>query len=296
MPNTTHMTIPSNRVRDIERHFHTTLSKLYPDTEIEAFIYILFEAFLGWDKVQLLLHREGTINQSDLLRFYWAAEDLKQYRPIQYIVGYTTFCNLRIKVSEGVLIPRPETEEIVEHIKQCPSCQPESILDLCTGSGCIALALASHYRDAYVYGIDISAEALTLARRNALTNNLNVSFYQCDILHHAPTLPHDTFDLIVSNPPYVCESEKSDMLPNVLNHEPALALFVPDNDPLLFYRAIGQYAQCHLSSDGLLVLEINEHYGNATCQMLQQMGFDTTLNKDFRDKERSITAHKTLKS
>ena len=294
MPNTTYMRIPSNRVRDIERYFHTELADLYPDPEIGAFVDILFEAYLGWNKAQLLLHRDDTVNQSDLLRFHWAAEDLKQYRPIQYIVGHTDFCNLRLHVEPGVLIPRPETEEIVESIKQ--TCNPTTILDLCTGSGCIALALAAYFRQAEVYGVDISPQALAIAEANAVANQLPVTFVQCDILHQTPTLPHSTFDLIVSNPPYVCDSERASMSPNVLDHEPSLALFVPDDDPLLFYRAIGQYASRHLSPNGMLVLEINEHLSNETCHLLQQLGFATTLHRDFRDKYRSITAHKTLNS
>ncbi len=294
MPNTTHMRIPSNRVRDIEQYFHTELAGLYPDPEIAAFVDILFEAYLGWSKAQLLLHRDDTINQSDLLRFHWAAEELKHYRPIQYIVGYTDFCGLRLHVEPGVLIPRPETEEIVERINQ--TCTPGTILDLCTGSGCIALALAAHFRNAEVFGVDISAQALAIAETNATVNRLPISFVQCDILNQEPTLPYSTFDLIVSNPPYVCDSERASMSPNVLDHEPSLALFVPDDDPLRFYRAIGQYAAQHLSPNGVLVLEINEHLGNETCQLLQQLGFNTTLYKDFRDKYRSITAHKTLNS
>ncbi|MBR6991336.1 MAG: peptide chain release factor N(5)-glutamine methyltransferase [Bacteroidales bacterium] len=288
MPNTTHMHIPSNRVRDIERYFHTELTGLYPDQEIGAFVDILFEAYLGWNKAQLLLHRDDTINQSDLLRFHWAAEYLKQYRPIQYIVGYTDFCGLRLHVEPGVLIPRPETEEIVNHIKQ--TTHPATILDLCTGSGCIALALAAHFGDAEVVGVDISPQALAIAEANATANRLQVTFVQCDILHQEPTLPHSTFDLIVSNPPYVCDSERASMSPNVLDHGPSLALFVPDDDPLRFYRAIGQYASRHLSHDGVLVLEINERLGNETCLLLQQLGFATTLHRDFRNKYRSITA------
>lgn len=305
MPNTTHMRIPSNRVRDIERYFHTELAGLYPDPEIGAFVDILFEAYMGWNKAQLLLRRDETINQSDLLRFHWAAEDLKRYCPIQYIVGYTDFCGLRLHVEPGVLIPRPETEEIVERITSPLErgatqwrgmSSPATILDLCTGSGCMALALAAHFRNAEVFGVDISPQALAIAEANAVANQLHVTFVQCDILHQEPTLPHSTFDLIVSNPPYVCDSERSGMSPNVLDHEPALALFVPDDDPLRFYRAIGQYASQHLSPSGVLVLEINENLGNETCQLLQQQGFATTLHRDFRDKNRSITAHKTLNS
>ena len=295
MPNTTHMRIPSNRVRDIERYFHAELADKYPDGEIGSFLLILFEAFMGWDRAHLLLHRDDTINQSDLLKFHWAAEDLKRFRPIQYIVGHTHFCGLRIQVGEGVLIPRPETEEMVGRIKaMMPGAK--RVADLCTGSGCIALALADHYRDAQVWGVDLSAEALDIAKANAEANGLEVTFIQCDLLQDEPPLPCDTVDLIVSNPPYVCDSERGQMSPNVLDYEPALALFVPDDDPLRFYRAIGQYASRHLSPDGLLVMEINEHLGAETCQLMQQLGFVATLHKDFRDKNRCITARKTLNS
>ena len=295
MPNTTHMRIPSNRVRDIERYFHTELADKYPDGEIGSFLLILFEAFMGWDRAHLLLHRDNTINQSDLLKFHWAAEDLKRFRPIQYIVGHTHFCGLRIQVGEGVLIPRPETEEMVGRIKaMMPGAK--RVVDLCTGSGCIALALADHYRDAQVWGVDLSAEALDIAKANAEANGLEVTFIQCDLLQDEPLLPCDTVDLIVSNSPYVCDSERGQMSPNVLDYEPALALFVPDDDPLCFYRAIGKYASRHLSPDGLLVMEINEHLGAETCQLMQQLGFVATLHKDFRDKNRCITAHKTLNS
>ena len=287
MPNTTHMRIPSNKVRDIERYFHAELADKYPDGEISSFLLILFEAFMGWDRAHLLLHRDDTVNQSDLLKFHWAAEDLKRYRPIQYIVGHTHFCGLRIQVGDGVLIPRPETEEMVGHIKaKMPGAK--RILDLCTGSGCIALALADHYRDAQVWGVDLSAEALNIAQANAEANGLEVAFVQCDLLQDEPPLPCDTVDLIISNPPYVCGSERGQMSPNVLDYEPALALFVPDDDPLRFYRAIGRYASRHLAPNGLLVMEINEHLGAETCQLMQQLGFATKLYKDFRDKDRWI--------
>lgn len=290
------MRIPSNRVRDIERYFHSELEGLYPDREIGAFTNLLFEAFLGWDKARLLLHRDDTINQSDLLKFHWAAEDLKHYRPIQYIVGYTDFCGLRIHVGPGVLIPRPETEEIVEKTKhlanRCPRLvdRPMAILDLCTGSGCMALALASHFQSANIYGVDISEAALSVARKNATANRLDVTFLQCDILNEEPSLPDKKFDLIVGNPPYVREKEREAMASNVLDYEPSEALFVSDDDPLLFYRAIGLYAAQHLAQEGMLVLEINEYLGYETSRLLNQLGFDTELGCDFRDKERSIVA------
>ena len=289
--NTTNMRIPSNRVRDIEQYFRNELSDIYPEGEIKMFVRMLFEAFLGWDMAQLLLHREDTINQSDLLKFHWAVEDLKKHRPIQHIIGHTEFCGLRIEVSPEVLIPRPETEEILlQFLNNKNTKTAPAILDLCTGSGCIAIALSKYLPEANVFGVDVSEKALQMAQKNAKNNNVEVNFVRCDILLNEPPLPCTTFDYIFSNPPYVLDSERKEMQENVLGHEPSLALFVPDNDPLLFYRAIGLYASKHLTKEGQLILEINEHLGRETCQLLQSLGFTTRLNKDFRDKDRSIIA------
>ncbi len=299
MPNTTNMHIPSNRVRDIERYLRTELDGLYPAGELRMFTQMLFEAFLGWDTAQLLLHRDDTVNQSDLLKFHWAVEDLKRFRPIQHIIGHTDFCNCRISVSPDVLIPRPETEEIVmtaaERLRGIGADAPyHHILDLCTGSGCIAIALAKQFPKAKVYAVDISPEALALARKNAEANQVAVDFVQADLLQEEPALPCPAFDLIVSNPPYIQDKERRDMERNVLDYEPGIALFVPDDDPLRFYRAIGQYASRHLAPSGLLILEINEHLGPETCQLLQTFGFDTQLLQDFRGKDRSIIASLTV--
>lgn len=295
MPNTTHMHIPSNRVRDIERYIRTELDELYPEGELRMFTQMLFEAYMGWSTAQLLLHRDDTINQSDLLKFHWAVEDLKQYRPIQHIIGYTDFCDCRIAVSPDVLIPRPETEEIVLRATELlndsgANVQEGNFLDLCTGSGCIAIALAKQFPKAKVYAVDISTKALDLAQKNAERNHVAVEFVQSDILQETIALPCPTFDLIISNPPYIQEKERCNMERNVLEYEPSLALFVPDKDPLKFYCAIGLYALQHLTYKGLLILEINEHLGSATCQLLQNIGFVTQLLQDFRGKDRSIIA------
>lgn len=295
MPNTTHMHIPSNRVRDIERYIRTELDELYPEGELRMFTQMLFEAYMGWSTAQLLLHRDDTINQSDLLKFHWAVEDLKQYRPIQHIIGYTDFCDCRIAVSPDVLIPRPETEEIVLRATELlndsgANVQEGNFLDLCTGSGCIAIALAKQFPKAKIYAVDISTKALDLAQKNAERSHVAVEFVQSDILQETIALPCPTFDLIISNPPYIQEKERCNMERNVLEYEPSLALFVPDKDPLKFYRAIGLYALQHLTYKGLLILEINEHLGSATCQLLQSIGFVTQLLQDFRGKDRSIIA------
>ncbi len=292
--NTTNMHMPSNRVRDIERYFLTELHGLYPDEELRMFVYLLFDAFLGWDKTHFLLHRDDTINQSDLLRFHWAAEDLKHFRPIQHIIGHTDFCGLTIHVSPDVLIPRPETEEIVKQTINRLNQQntsPHLMLDLCTGSGCIAIALKHAFPHAKVTAVDLSPQALALARDNAAANHTDISFVEMDILDQRRILSlSSSFDLIISNPPYVLESERTTMHRNVLDYDPAQALFVPDDDPLLFYSAICQFAASHLSPSGTLVLEINESFGAPILEMCRSLGLSPHLQIDFRNKPRCITA------
>ena len=288
--NTTDMRIPSNRVRDIERYMHAELDAQYGEEEVRVFAGMLFEAFLGWDRAHLLLHREGTIDQSDLLRFHWAVEDLRRWRPIQHIIGYTDFCGCRIRVSPDVLVPRPETEEMVSWLcARRADCVPDSILDLCTGSGCIAIALKKAFPEAAVTAVDLSPSALALARRNAEENGTAVEFVEADVLEGLNEL-NGRYGLIVSNPPYVRESERAMMAANVLDYDPAMALFVPDDDPLRFYRAIGAFAAGHLAPQGLLALEINEALAAETCALLQSQGFSTEVHEDFRGKPRMVTA------
>lgn len=289
--NTTNMHIPSNKVRDIERYFHIELAGLYPDGEIRMFVRMLFEAFMGWTFTELLLHRDSTVNQSDLLRFHWAVEDLKRFRPIQYIIGWTDFCGCRIEVDENTLIPRPETEEIVQNtISLLADKPPRRILDLCTGSGCIAIALTKQWPETEVWAIDISENALAVAKRNADTNNVNVNFLQADILNSPLSFFHTPFSLIISNPPYVMDKERATMQRNVLDWEPQLALFVPDDDPLLFYRAIADIAGKHLEHKGCIVLEVNGQLGNETEELFKNCDFKTKIHNDFQGKTRMLTA------
>ncbi|MBQ7711353.1 MAG: peptide chain release factor N(5)-glutamine methyltransferase [Bacteroidales bacterium] len=294
--NTTDMHIPSNKVRDIERYFHTELAGLYPDSEITMFVRMLLEAFLGWSLTDLLLRRDDTVNQSNLLRFHWAAEDLKRFRPIQHIIGWTDFCGCRIEVDKNTLIPRPETEEIVNwtisHNSQFTIHNSQlTILDLCTGSGCIAIALAKQWPNAEVTAVDISEKTLAVAKRNAQANNVNVNFIQVDILSEF-RIQNSKFEIIISNPPYVMDRERAVMQRNVLDWEPQQALFVPDSDPLLFYHAIAGIADKHLSDNGKIVLEINEQLGDETAAYFVSHGFATTLHRDFRGKPRMLSLHK----
>ena len=290
--NTKNLRFRSNRVNDILSLYHEELDVLYGAGEVGVFLDMLFEAFLGWDKVRLLTSKDATVDQSDLLRFHWALEDLKRYRPIQHIVGHADFCGCRIAVSPDVLIPRPETEELVNSIIKKFSIFnfQFSILDLCTGSGCIAIALKKAFPEAAVTAVDISEKALALARQNAQSNHTDITFLQSDVLSEIFNFQFSIFNLIISNPPYVRESERARMRPNVLDYDPALALFVPDDDPLKFYRAIAAIAAKHLTPGGLLAVEINEALADETCGLLREQGFSPEVHIDFRGKKRWVTA------
>ena len=289
--NTRNIRFRSNHVRDIISLYHEELDGMYGTDEVGVFLDMLFEAFLGWDKVRLLTSKDETIDQSDLLRFHWALEDLKQYRPIQHIIGYTDFCGCRIAVSPDVLIPRPETEEMVNSLTPGPSPTGEGsrILDLCTGSGCIAIALKKAFPAADVTAVDISPEALEIARQNAKNNDVEVRLVEGDVLDELNGI-NGSYGLIVSNPPYVMEKERAQMRRNVLDYDPALALYVPDDDPLRFYKAIADIAKEHLAKDGLLVVEINEALADETCEIIKATGLCPVTYHDFRGKPRWISA------
>jgi release factor glutamine methyltransferase len=287
--NTRNLRFRSNRVADICALYHADLDPLYGRGEVDVFLSMLFEYFLGWDRVALLLGRANTVDQSDLLRFHWALEDLRRHRPIQHIIGHVDFCGCRIAVGPEALIPRPETEEMVSTLSGGLR-PPLNILDLCTGSGCIAIALKKAFPEAQVTAVDLSTPALDLARSNAAANNTDIRFLEADILSPAFSLSPSTFHLITANPPYVRQSERALMQPNVLDHEPAMALFVPDDDPLLFYRAIARIAHQCLAPDGLLALEINETLAPETVSLLAAHGLAATTHTDFRGKPRWLTA------
>lgn len=290
--NTRNLHFRSNRVRDILTLFHQELDPLYGVGEVGTFCEMLFEAFLGWDKVHLLISKDNTIDQSDLLRFHWALEDLRQYRPIQHIIGHTDFCGCRIEVNPDVLIPRPETEELVHWIVNNFSSSnfQFSILDLCTGSGCIAIALKKAFPQAEVTAVDVSEKALATAHRNAEANGTEIHFLQADLLNPKSDSRLPISNLIVSNPPYVRESERTQMQRNVLDHDPALALFVPDEDPLCFYRPLATIAKTLLAPAGLFVAEINEAFANEVCTLLHRQHLSPTVHIDFRGKARWVTA------
>jgi len=267
------------------------LTGYYPEFEIESIIYIILEHVLGYDRLQVNLKRHETIVPGKMRIIKNIVKRLRKNEPIQYILGETEFYGLKFKVTPDVLIPRPETEELVDWIinenqHKCPR-----ILDIGTGSGCIPVTLSKNIREAKVTGWDISDQALTIAKENALNNSVYVDFLNVDILNWETRVFKTTYDIIVSNPPYVRVLEKDRMSPNVLENEPHLALFVPDEDALVFYREITSFASKYLNKGGKLYFEINEAFGPDTVKLLQDAGFrDIYLKKDIPGKDRMIRA------
>lgn len=279
-------------LKSLKTYFSTTLLDYYPDTEIDSFFSMLSLHILKMKRIDISQSLFSVVSGKKYDKFQVAIERLKRYEPIQYVIGDTEFYGLEFKVNPSVLIPRPETEELVawiidEHKKK----QQISILDIGTGSGCIAVALAKHLVNATVYALDVSLEALSLAKENALTNDVNVEFIEADIFDW--NFGDLQFDVIVSNPPYVRELEKEAMSANVLDHEPHLALFVKDDDALLFYRTITKVANKILKPNGQLYFEINESLGKDTNDLLSNSGFSNVeLKKDHFQKDRMIKAIK----
>jgi release factor glutamine methyltransferase len=227
-----------------------------------------------------------------MLTFHFAIKDLLKNKPLQYIIGETEFCDLKFKVNENVLIPRPETSELVHLItnrQQTTDNSQLTILDIGTGSGCIAISLAKQLPQSQVYALDISEKALCVAKDNAYINNVDITFIHDDILSLRNKI-ETKFDIIVSNPPYVRDLEKAEMRDNVLNCEPHNALFVSDNDPLIFYRNILEFAKTHLKENGEVWFEINEYLGKEMTDLCLEMGFsNVNIYKDFREKERFLS-------
>ena len=269
------------------QYIKNSLEPFYPATEIEGFIAIIFQYFLAYNATQMILNSEKTIELEVYNKIEALIKRLKTREPIQYILGETTFYNLRFEVNPSVLIPRFETEELVDHILKKHGKNKLKVLDVGTGSGAIAIAIKKNNSLAEVHACDISSEALQTSQKNADLNVVEVHFFHHDILSEKP-LSISGFDLIVSNPPYVCENEKAAMNSNVLEHEPHLALFVPNNDPLRFYQAITLMATQHLSKNGELWFEINEAYGPEVAELLMAHGFNATILKDINGKDRIV--------
>ncbi|MBG7629077.1 MAG: peptide chain release factor N(5)-glutamine methyltransferase [Bacteroidetes bacterium] len=273
--------------------FFSGLAETYPKTEIQSFFNILVEFRLKLSRIDVALNSDYEINTLDLNFLQKALIDLKKHKPIQYITGETEFYNLPFKVNEHVLIPRPETEELVDWIVADSKLETQhsklNMLDIGTGSGCIPISLAKNLPNTKVSAIDISLEALKTAEINAQFNNVDIHFIEKDILNTNSL--SEVYDVIISNPPYVRELEKDEMQKNVLDNEPHLALFVENNNPLLFYDKIADLAKSHLTKNGHLYLEINQYLGKETADLLNAKGFkNIELRKDIFGSDRMIKA------
>lgn len=270
--------------------FIDLLKDEYPATEIESFFHLLTEEYLGMRRIDVALNAGYEVSEENKLQFEKALERLKDHEPVQYIIGKTEFYGMKFKVNRNVLIPRPETEELVDWIVNDHK-EPKSalkILDVGTGSGCIAISMAKEIANCKVAALDISPKALDLARINAEENEVDIEFQEVDILQKEKL--NDLYDIIVSNPPYVREIEKQEMHKNVLNHEPVQALYVEDSNALVFYEKIAALAKDSLRENGVLYFEINQYLANETKSMLENLGFEAELKKDIFENYRMLKA------
>jgi release factor glutamine methyltransferase len=282
---------------EAERKFIDGLSTIYGPEEARSLSWLSISYVCKLERAKYLSIKQEEINSDDSKQLFKIHEQLIQGKPLQYILGETEFYDLTFKVNPNVLIPRPETEELVDWAlitSRIINGETEvlKILDIGTGSGCIPISIKKYIPLADITAIDISEAALNTARQNADLNQTEINFIQDDILNPSNLeLINTKYDLILSNPPYITESEKEQMLDNVLKHEPHKALFVPNNDPLVFYRAIAEFALVHLKINGFLFLELNEKFGQETLNLLKEKGFkEIELRQDMGGKDRMIKA------
>lgn len=280
-------------LRETKNIFHKELDGFYGKEEVSSFFYLLIEHYLNLQRFVLAVQPNLVLTKEEETLMFNALSELKSKKPVQHILGTAHFMELDFKVNDQVLIPRPETEELVGWILDDLKAKDGliTLLDIGTGSGCIPIVLAKNKANIRIKALDISPEALRIAKINTETHQVTIDLFQADILELDQ---RHTYDIIVSNPPYVREMEKAAMHPNVLHHEPSLALFVPDEDPLKFYRAIVKFASGHLNAKGSLYLEINQYLGNEMMALLRAYGFDfIELRKDIFGNDRMIKGKKS---
>ncbi len=280
-------------LKEFKLFFNEALSAIYPKTEIDSFFFILMEEKLKLQRIDTVLKPDFLITKKSLIDLKTIVKRLQKEEPIQYIIGNTEFYGLPFFVDKNTLIPRPETEELVSWVLNETKVLANnktielSILDIGTGTGCIPISLAKNLTSLNISAIDISPEALLIAKQNAILNKVTIEFIELDILN-TESLPQE-YDVIISNPPYVRELEKEEIKNNVLKNEPHLALFVADENPLIFYNKIADLAKQQLSKNGMLFFEINQYLGKETVNMLVKKGFkNIQLKKDLFGKDRMI--------
>jgi release factor glutamine methyltransferase len=271
----------------LKHYFIDSLKNQYNLRELNSFFYILLENLKGWNKLEFSLQKKMPANENDEFFFQEAISKLKFHTPIQYVTNLVDFQDLKLTVNENVLIPRPETEELVSLVQSnCQNNPPKNILDIGTGSGCIILALRKFFKNSKCLGIDISFNAVEVAKKNAKDLDLDVNFLVADIFK---IKIKQKFDIIVSNPPYITYKEKEFMDSNVLEHEPHNALFVDNFQPLIFYRIIAEFAKDKLCNNGTIYFEINELYGDEVVSLLEDLGYvNCILKKDLQGKNRFV--------
>lgn len=286
------MFVQTNSVQAVKAYFKERLQNQFSESEMKAMLKVAICERLKLSSADYLLCDSNLLSESDLLYFRSIVKRLQNNEPFQYIIGQTEFFGLELKCDARALIPRPETEELVEWVMEVAA--PENtLIDFCTGSGCIALALKNQLPKATVYGTDVSKEALELSKENANSLNLDVSFIQHDALSDQlpSTLTEQSIDIIVSNPPYIPELDKQEMQANVLDFEPHLALFVENDNALIYYKAIASQAVRLLKKNGLLFFEIHERLAVETKEAIEALGFvDVEIRKDLQGKDRMIKA------
>jgi len=286
------MKVKSNKISDMYLFYHEQLQAIYSKDEINELLYISFSHVLDFSREDMQLRKDEFLNQSDLIIVYDIAKDLATKKPIQYVLHESWFYGEKYFVNENVLIPRPETEELVELICNENKLTSLTLLDIGTGSGCIPISIKKKKSDWNVYAIDVSKEALKVARKNSTGLKAPITFYEIDILK-TQSIENLKFDIIVSNPPYIAKNEAHTMNDTVLEFEPHLALFVENNDPLLFYNLIADFAQTNLNSLGKLYFEINQRLGNEVIGLLEKKGFsNVVLHKDLSGNDRMVSANK----
>lgn len=280
-------------IADIEQIFLEQMPAYYDQDEIKSICSLATLHVCGYSKSYYLLHKNTDLTLTQETGLIRILDELRSGRPLQHVLGEADFYGLRFKVNSAVLVPRPETEELVDWVIKSVEKGDASfanILDIGTGSGCIPISLKKNIPASQVFALDISRDALKVARQNCLLNDVTVNLIQADILDE-DFIIHDTrFDIIVSNPPYVTYSEKDEMHKNVLQYDPHEALFVPDTNPLVFYEAIAHFGLRSLTENGVLFFEINENLGAETSALLNAKGFRTELRKDMQGKDRMIKA------
>jgi release factor glutamine methyltransferase len=289
------MRIPTNKVGDILNFFRSELVEKYSAEEIDILAGYCFEDFNHIRKKDLLLNPDKTVSESDLLKYNFAVKDLKRGRPIQYILGKAWFMGHEFDVNESVLIPRPETEELAQLVidELMRHDETVSVLDIGTGSGCIPISIKLKKPRTHVYALDVSQDALTVAQQNATKLNADVKFVHVDFLDQSKWERMPSVSIIVSNPPYVKQNESDSMLDRVKEHEPHTALFVPDDDALVFYKAIAEFSMLKMKSGGKVFVEINEALGLETCIVFQKSGlYDVKLIQDLQGKDRFVVGVK----